>query len=263
MNDIITQRIYRALERDEFELYYQPQVDSLSGEIVSLEALLRWIHPEKGMIGPVEFIPEAEKSDLIIDIGKWVIKTACRQNKYWQNAGLIQVPVAVNISARQLEDGGIEDTISRVFEETGLLPVYLELEITEGNAIRELNRVAEVLGRLKELGVKIAVDDFGTAYSSLHYIKQLPVDTVKIDKCFINGIGVNPKDEVIIKTIIALIRNLNLRAIAEGVETQQQVRLLADEKRRIIQGLYYYMPMPVNKIENLLSREKRVLGQWR
>lgn len=261
MKDIFTQRIYHALERDELELYYQPQIDTLSGGIVGLEALLRWMHPERGIIDPKEFIPEAEKTDLIVDIGKWVIKTACRQNKYWQDIGLFKMPVAVNISARQFEDGDFEIALCGLLKETGLLPEYLELEITEGTSIRDLNSAVEVLNRLKELGVKIAVDDFGTAYSSLNYIRQLTMDTVKIDKCFIDGIGINHKDEAIIKTVIALIHNLNLRAVAEGVETENQVKFLDKEGCHIIQGYYYYMPMPADDLENLLIREMRFSGQ--
>ena len=178
MKDLSTQAIYQALERDELKLYYQPQVDSQSERIVGLEALIRWKHPEKGIIGPMEFIPVAEKSDLIIKIGEWVVKTACSQNKYWQGMGLQKIPVAVNISARQLEDGKLPEILSRILKETGVLPDYLELEITENTAIQDFGIVAGTMGKLKKLGVGIIVDDFGTAYSSLNYIRQLPVDAV-------------------------------------------------------------------------------------
>lgn len=257
MKNLSIQTIYHALERNELELYYQPQIDSQSDRIVGLEALLRWKHPKKGIIGPLEFIQAIENTGLIMKISEWVVKSACRQNKYWQDMGLPKKPVAVNISARQLEDGDIVELFCGALKETGLPSEYIEIEITENTAVRDFNIAVETLKRLKNLGVGIAMDDFGASYSSLNYIKQLPVDAVKIDKCFIEGIGVSIKDEAILKTVIALLQNFNLRIVAEGVETEQQVKFLADEGCRIIQGFYYYKPMPADDIEKLLSSENK------
>ena len=217
----LTNDIYYSLERNELELHYQPQIDSSSGRIVGLEALLRWNHPERGRVSPVRFIPIAEKTGLITQIGKWSLKNACRQNKNWQDGQSPKIPVAVNLSARQFEHEDMMEVVGRILEETGLPAKYLELEITENTAIKELNSVAETLRQLKGLGVGIAVDDFGTAYSSLNYIKRLPVDKIKIDKCFIDGIGVSAKDEKILKTVIMLIQDLGMKAVAEGVETKR------------------------------------------
>ncbi len=248
--------IYRALERSELELYYQPQVNSRSGMLVGLEALIRWNHPERGVVGPGIFIPVAEKTGLIIEIGEWVVRTACRQNKRWQDMGLLKIPVAVNISARQFEDSNITEAIDEILNGTNLPAEYLEIEITEHVAFRELSGVVETLKRLKRLGVKITMDDFGTEYSSLNYIRQLPVDSAKIDKCFIDGIGANLKDEAIVKTMIALLEALELKVVAEGVETKRQVDFLAEKGCHIIQGFYYYKPMPADRIEKLLCNAK-------
>ena len=248
----LTNDLYRALERKELELFYQPQINSLSGTIVGMEALIRWNHPILGTISPREFIPIAEKTGLIIPIGQWVIQTACRQNKAWKDAGLEICPISVNISAHQFEDLNLIGNIKKILLETGLSPEYLKIEITESIAIKEMNKLIETMNRSKQLGVDIAIDDFGTAYSSLNYLKKLPVDVIKIDKCFIDGIGSNSKDEAIIKTVVALGKNLGLRVIAEGVELKPQLDFLTKEECYIIQGFYYNKPMPVSEIETML-----------
>jgi EAL domain-containing protein (putative c-di-GMP-specific phosphodiesterase class I) len=253
----LADELYYSLERDELELYYQPQVDLETDEIVGLEALLRWNRLEIGMISPSRFIPIAEKTGLITKIGEWAVRTACRQNKLWQDMELPKIPVSVNISARQIEDENFVELIGGILKETGLPAIYLDTEITENSVIWELNAIAETLRPLKRLGVGITVDDFGTVYSSLNYIKKLPIDTVKIDKCFVDGIGVGFKDEAILKTVIALVQNLRMKTVAEGVETKYQVDFLKKEGCRIIQGYYYYKPMPVTEIEKLLKTVKK------
>ncbi|MGK0468672.1 EAL domain-containing protein [Clostridium sp.] len=248
----LTNSLYKAIERNEFELYYQPQVSSISGEIIGMEALIRWNSEELGRVSPVDFIFIAEKTGLILPIGEWVLKTACLQNKKWQDAGILNVPVAVNLSVNQFQNKRIIEDIIKRLKETGLNPKYLELEITENIIMKETEYIIESLKQLKEIGVKIAIDDFGTEYSSLNYIKQLPVDKIKIDMSFIRGININHKDEAIIKVIISLAKNLGLKAIAEGVETKEQLDFLKDEMCDEIQGYYYYKPMSAQLIEELL-----------
>lgn len=248
----LTGDLYRALERNEFELYYQPQVSCSTSEIVGLEALIRWNHPELGMISPGQFIPIAEQSGLIVSIGEWVMRTACRQNKAWQDAGCPPVRIGVNLSVQQMQDADIVNQVKDILRETGLDPHYLELEITESIAMSH-KRYIETLNALKELGIKIAIDDFGTQYSSLNYLKQLSVDRIKIAMPFIQGISENLKDEAITKTIITLAKSMGIDVIAEGVETRIQLEFLAQEKCDEIQGFYFYKPMPLNETEKLLQ----------
>ncbi len=247
----LTNNLYRALERNELELYYQPQVNSISGEIVGFEALIRWHHPEIGLISPAEFIPIAEKTGLIVQIGEWVIRTACIQNKAWQDKGLINVPVAVNLSANQFQNSKMVEMISGILSETNLHPDNLELELTEGILMKEIGYVNETLKQLKKLGVRISIDDFGTEYASFNYLKQLPIDRIKIAMPFVQGITINHKDEAIIKAIITLAKNLNMNVIAEGVETEEQLEFLKRLRCEVIQGFYYYKPMTANQIEEL------------
>ena len=251
----LTNSLYKAIERNEFELYYQPQVSIISGEIIGLEALIRWNNAELGMVNPVDFIYIAEKTGLILPIGEWVMKTACSQNKEWQDAGILNVPIAVNLSVNQFQNKRIIEDIINILKETGLNPNDLELEITENIIMKETEYIIESLKQLKELGVKIAIDDFGTEYSSLNYIKQLPVDKIKIDMSFVRGININHKDEAIIKVIIALAKNLGLKVIAEGVETKEQLDFLREQMCDEIQGYYYYKPMPANQIEELMRKK--------
>jgi diguanylate cyclase (GGDEF)-like protein/PAS domain S-box-containing protein len=248
----LTNSLYKAIERNEFELYYQPQVSSISGEIIGMEALIRWNSAELGRVSPVDFIFIAEKTGLILPIGEWVLKTACLQNKKWQDAGILNVPVAVNLSVNQFQNKRIIEDIIKILKETGLNPKYLELEITENIIMKETEYIIESLKQLKEIGVEIAIDDFGTEYSSLNYIKQLPVDKIKIDISFVRGININHKDEAIIKVIISLAKNLGLKVIAEGVETKEQLDFLKDQMCDEIQGYYYYKPMSAQLIEELL-----------
>ncbi|MFA6809102.1 MAG: EAL domain-containing protein, partial [Eubacteriales bacterium] len=218
----LTNNLYRAQEKNELVLYYQPQVDITTKEIIGLEALIRWNHPSLGMISPCTFIPLAEQTGLINTIGEWVLQTACRQNKKWQDMGLTPLRMAVNLSIKQFHYSSLVNLVAKTLNETGLEPKYLELEITESTAVKESNYIIGILQELKELGVTIAIDDFGTEYSSLNRLKLLPIDRLKIDMQFVHNIAEGNKDEAIAKVIIQLAKNLNLDVIAEGVETKSQ-----------------------------------------
>lgn len=244
----MTNRLYRAVGRKEFELHYQPQVDISSGMIVGFEALIRWNHPEWGMIPPGKFISIAEKTGLILPIGEWVLKNACRQMKQWHDQGFQRVPVAVNLSVRQFMDYDLVGMVSRVLRETGLEPGYLELEITESILMEDTKSIAKTLQQLDQMGVKISIDDFGMKYSSLNYLKQIPLHRLKIDMSFVQGIAVNPKDEIIIDGIITLAKNLGIEVLAEGVETLPQLDFLKNARCFIVQGFYLFRPMTAEKI---------------
>ena len=250
----ITNSLYRALDRNELELYYQPQVSCTSNEIVGLEALLRWNHPELGMVLPGEFISIAEHTGLIITIGEWVLRTACKQNKAWQDAGLSRIRIGVNLSVKQFQNDNLIKDVERILRETGLDPQYLELEITESAAMKGKKYIIETLNIFKKLGIHIAIDDFGKEYSSLNYLKQLPVDRIKIPMTFIQGIEVSKKDEAITKAIIVLAKNMGLSVIAEGVETKKQLDFLGQGMCDEIQGFYYFKPMPVHEVVELLRK---------
>lgn len=234
----LTNSLYRALERNELVLYYQPQVSVLTKEIVGLEALIRWNNPELGLIPPNIFIPLAEQSGLINPIGQWVLETACKQNKVWQNMGLPNLRMAVNLSVEQFRDQELVSIIERILNETGMKSKHLELEVTESIAIEGKEHIINVLHKLKALGATISIDDFGTEYSSLSRLKTLPVDRIKIDMQFVQGISEGNKDEAIAKTIIQLAKNLELNVIAEGVETEVQFEFFNKYMCDEIQGYF-------------------------
>jgi diguanylate cyclase (GGDEF)-like protein len=249
----ITNKLYRAMENNELELYYQPQVNSYTNEIVGAEALLRWKNSELGMISPSKFILLAEQTGLIKPIGEWVLRTACKQNKIWQNVGYPKIRIAVNISVKQFEDRSLLTAIEDVLKETEMEPKYLEIEITESIIMKEKEYVIATLNKLREMGIQIAIDDFGTEYSSLSYLKNLPANRIKIAMPFVHGINVNNKDESITKAIIVLAKNMNMGLIAEGVETQAQLEFLTQRLCDEIQGYYFYKPMPASEMEKLLK----------
>ena len=253
----LTNSLYRALERNELSLHYQPQIDANTQAIVGIEALLRWNHPELGAISPVTFIPIAERTGLIKPIGQWVMRAACSQGKAWQDSGLPPIRIAVNLSTEQFHNADLVGMISEILAETGLEAKYLELEITETAAINESLNMIEVLHDLKELGVTIAIDDFGINHSSLNRLKSLPVDRLKIDRQFVYGIEEGSKDEAIAKTIIQLAKNLQLKVIAEGVETETQYIFFHEHLCDDIQGFYFFKPMPPDEIEPILSNKTR------
>jgi diguanylate cyclase (GGDEF)-like protein/PAS domain S-box-containing protein len=250
---MLTNSLYYAIERNEFELYYQPQVDARTNVICGVEALLRWHHPELGMVSPSIFIPIAENSGLIMAIGDWVLREACKQNKIWQDKGLLRIPVAVNVSIKQFSNSVITKSVREILKETGLSPDSLELEITEGIVMGDTETLIATLLELKEIGVQLAVDDFGTEYASLSYLKHLPIDRIKIAMTFIRGININIKDEIITQAIILLAQNLGMAVIAEGVEKREQLDFLQNSGCDMIQGFYYYKPMPKEELEKLLS----------
>jgi len=233
-----------ALERGEFSLHYQPKINLDSGALIGTEALIRWRHPLRGTILPEQFIPVAEECGLIVPIGDWVLREACRQAKAWTDAGLEAVPVAVNISAVQLRDKDFLESVRGVLAETGLEPRWLELELTESVLMQDAESAGRTLQALKAIGVQLALDDFGTGYSSLSYLTQFPIDTLKIDQSFVHRMLLNTSDASMISTVISMGKNLNQRVIAEGVETKQQLRFL--QARLCTEGQGYYFSHPLN-----------------
>ena len=249
----LTNNLYSALKRNELEVYYQPQV-TCNSNIVGLEALLRWNHPQLGRVSPAEFIPIAEQTGLIVPIGEWVLRTACKQNKAWQDAGLPTLRMGVNLSIRQFQNCSFVQDVEKILIETGFDAQFLELEITESAFMAKKELIIESLYAFKKLGIHIAIDDFGEVYSSLNYLKQLPVDRIKIPMSFIKGINVNKADESITKAIIVLAKSMGLGVIAEGVETKSQFEFLNQQMCNEIQGFYYYKPMPAIEVEKLLIK---------
>jgi len=243
--------IHRALQRNEFELYYQPQYDLIHGRIVGGEALIRWNHPTKGLLSPIHFIPLAEESGLIVPIGEWVIREACRQNKEWLDAGLPIVPVAVNLSIRQFVRNEMDQQIKKILEETQLPSQYLDIEITESMSI-DMNEMNRKLIAISELGVGISVDDFGTGYSSFHYLKSFPITRLKIDRSFVTDILNEQSHAEIVSAIIAMAHKLNLQVIAEGVETTEQLEFLRTLQCDEMQGYLKSPPIPGYSFEKLL-----------
>ncbi len=244
--------LYRALEREELMVYYQPQMDLRTGKMVGMESLIRWNHPEWGFVSPATFIPVAEETGLIIPIGEWVLKTACLQNKAWQDQGYEPIVVSVNLSIRQFLKSDLIDQIARILVETGLEPRYLELEITESMTM-DVERTIQTLQELKELGVGISMDDFGTGYSSLNNLKRFPIDKLKIDQSFIRDLPNGSKDAAIVSTIIGMAKNLHLKAIAEGVEKLEQMNFLKEKDCDEIQGYYWSRPLPAMEMESFFS----------
>lgn len=248
----------RVLKRDELFLCYQPKVSLRSGQITGMEALVRWQSPELGLISPASFIPLAEETGLIELIGEWVLETACRQNRAWQDAGLPAIPVAVNLSAYQFRQKNLARVVELILRESGLEPCYLELEITESLVMQNLDRVTNILNELKALGTILSMDDFGTGYSSLSYLKRFPFNTLKVDQSFVRDITSEPDSAAIAKTIIAMAHSLRLKVIAEGVETAGQLNYLRIHNCDEIQGFLFSKPIIAEDFSNLL-RENRML----
>jgi EAL domain-containing protein (putative c-di-GMP-specific phosphodiesterase class I) len=249
---LIEQYLRKALEYDELTIHYQPKVAIQTGQIVGMEALVRWEHPILGIISPVEFIPVAEDTGLILPIGEWVLRTACKQNRIWQKGGYPHLRVAVNLSSIQFQDEQLVEKIRHILAETTLDSADLELEITESIAIKNAEQVVHKLHELKQIGIKISIDDFGTGYSSLSYLKKFPIDTLKIDKAFIDDITVNVS---IPRAIIAMAQSLHLHVTAEGVETSEQMSILHELGCDDMQGYFYSKPLPAEAFEQLLKRK--------
>jgi diguanylate cyclase (GGDEF)-like protein/PAS domain S-box-containing protein len=241
----------KALEQNQLVIHYQPQVHLATGKIVGLEALVRWQHPNYGLISPVEFIPLAEETGLIIPLGKWVLKTVCKQFRTWQDRGVLSIPIAINISVRQLQDDMFIQFITKVLNQFELDPRYLEFEITE-SIMQNIEKSTVILSQLKQLGVKVSIDDFGTGYSSLSYLKHLPIDKIKIDKSFVDDILDRKNRGVMVKTIIDMGHNLDFVVIAEGIETIEQVEFLKENSCEIGQGYFFSRPIPADQVEFFL-----------
>jgi diguanylate cyclase (GGDEF)-like protein len=265
MNDRVNERLSlehalrRALERHEFLLHYQQKNDLRTGAIIGAEALVRWNHPEWGLVRPARFIPLAEETGLIVPLGEWVLGEACRQARAWMDSGLKPGVVSVNLSARQFRQEGLVRVVSRILEETRLDPSLLEFELTESMVMHNVEAAITTLQGLKSLGVALSVDDFGTGYSSLSYLRQLPVDTLKIDRSFVRDIGAgeNPDDGVIAQAIISLGHSLRLKVIAEGVETDAQLRFLKRHGCDELQGFLYGEAVAPADYAKLLERARR------
>jgi EAL domain-containing protein (putative c-di-GMP-specific phosphodiesterase class I) len=248
-----------ALVHDEFELHYQPQIDLLSGAVVGVEALIRWRHPTLGMIRPDRFINLAEETGLIVPIGAWVLRTACRQNCEWQRAGFGPLRIAVNLSARQFAEPGLVRDIARVLEETGLAATLLELEITESLVMDNVENAIRTMRELKRMGVQLSIDDFGTGYSSLSYLRRFPVDVLKIDRSFVRDIPGSKDDAAMVGIIIELARGLHIRVIAEGVETRAQLEYLRRRGCDEVQGHVYAQAGTGAALEAILRTGRNML----
>ena len=248
----LSTNLYRAIEKNELELYYQPQLSCHNNQIMGVEALIRWRHPVMGLISPAKFIPIAEKTGLILPIGEWVLRTACQQNKKWQEQGLPKIRMGVNLSLRQFHNNDLLNLVESVLKETKLAPQYLELEITETIAMKEKSYIINTLNAFRQIGVSIAIDDFGIEYSSLSYLKHLPVDRLKVAMQFIRGIGIDHKDEALAKGIIVLAKSIGMNVIAEGVETKEQLEFLKNHNCDEIQGYYFFKPLAEAEMTKLL-----------
>jgi diguanylate cyclase (GGDEF)-like protein/PAS domain S-box-containing protein len=249
----IEESLRRALERNEFALHYQPKVDLKSGEITGAEALIRWTHPTRGLIAPVQFIPVAEECGLILPIGKWVLGEACRQAQAWRSAGLSVGTMAVNISALQFRDEGFLEGLFSILAETGMDPKQLEVELTESVLMKHAESAEAILKALRARGVQVAVDDFGTGYSSLSYLRKFPIDTLKIDQSFIRQISAASEETTLLTTVIRMGRSLNLRVVAEGVETEGELAFLQAQQCDEAQGYYFSRPVPARQFAALLE----------
>jgi len=242
-----------ALERGEFLLHYQPKVNLFTGKITGGEALIRWQHPDRGLVSPAQFVPVAEDCGLILPIGRWVLREACTQAREWQNAGLPFKRVSVNVSATEFRSKTFLDEVSTTLRETRLPARYLDFELTEGVLMQNAKSTASVLQELKRMGVRLAVDDFGTGYSSLSYLRQFPIDVLKIDQSFVHQISDDPNDSAIVRAIIDMGKNLKQRVIAEGIETQEQLALLQAWHCAEGQGYLFSRPVPAAQFARLLQ----------
>jgi EAL domain-containing protein (putative c-di-GMP-specific phosphodiesterase class I) len=244
-----------AITRGELEVFYQPQLDLLTGKTFAAEALVRWRHPTRGMMLPDSFIPMAEDSRIIMRLGEYVLERACRDLTSWIAQGLPEIRVAVNLSAMEFEDRHVVDMIRRILDETGAPARLLELEITESSLMHNAERTLEMLNQLKAMGIQLVIDDFGIGYSSLSYLQQFPVDSVKIDRSFVSGISARGGDHAIISAVVQLAKALDLRVVAEGVESEDQVRLLKGENCLHGQGFLFARPMGAADFRTFLELE--------
>jgi diguanylate cyclase (GGDEF)-like protein len=252
---IMESDLHKALERNELVLYYQPKVDTATRMVKGMEALIRWIHPDKGMIPPMQFIPLAETSGLIIPIGEFVIRTVCRQIKTWQEAGYKQVNVSLNVSGIQFDQQNLIEIFKDALQDTMISPQCLEVEVTESTIMKSPEKAIRILNELKAMGIGILIDDFGTGYSSLSYLKRLPaLKFLKIDQSFVKGLASDPRDQAIVRATIVMAHSLNLKTIAEGVETEEQLSFLQEHGCDEIQGYLFSKPLPAEEIPGILAK---------
>ena len=260
MNEISKDRIEletdlrKALHNNEFVLYYQPQVDVLSGKVVGVEALIRWQHPQKGLIPPAIFVPIAEETGLIVEIGDWVIHQACQQVAQWMQTGYKPIKISVNLSAKQLQVPGFDELISKVLKQTEVPVEYLAVELTESAIIVDPDIALERLNKIKNLGIQLSLDDFGTGYSSLSYLRRFPIDVLKIDQVFVRDIKIDHEAAALVKAIISMAHSLDMNVVAEGVEHQDQLDFLAANGCDMIQGYFFSKPVPVEELEHMLFK---------
>jgi diguanylate cyclase (GGDEF)-like protein/PAS domain S-box-containing protein len=247
--------LHQAMERNEFDVYYQPQIDVATMKVCGMEALLRWKHPERGILTPAAFMNVAEERGFIVPIGEWVLRTACKQAKTFRDAGLPEFRVAVNLSARQFREQGMVDSIENALKQSGLDPQSLELEITESVAMENVDLTVKQLNRLRRTGITIAIDDFGMGHSSLSYLKRFPIDALKIDRNFVEDLPERAEDAAIVRSVIELAQGLNLRVVAEGVETKPQLDFLKEQNCREVQGFYFGFPVPPQEFQKMLQME--------
>jgi EAL domain-containing protein (putative c-di-GMP-specific phosphodiesterase class I) len=238
----------KAITENEFILFYQPKLNLSTGKITGVEALIRWDSPELGMISPFKFIPLAEETGLILQIGEWALREACKTAKQWQVQGYTPISVAVNLSPKQFRHKDIASLVASVLNETGLAPEYLNLEITETAVMDNVETAIQRLTEIKKMGVQISVDDFGTGYTSISYLKRFPIDVLKVDQSFIKGIPGSADDVAIVSAVIAMAHNLSMTVVAEGVETEEQMDYLAQHGCDVIQGYFISSPLPENKV---------------
>ncbi|MGJ3245635.1 MAG: EAL domain-containing response regulator [Elainellaceae cyanobacterium] len=256
---VIKADLSHALERSELRMFYQPQVNLITGRMIGVEALLRWTHPNRGTIDPEIFIPIAEETELIVPIGEWVLRNACIQGREWHASHSTRLRIAVNVSGTQLRDQTFVQTVANILEETQLDPQLLTLELTETSLIKDVDATISILHKLKTMGIEIAIDDFGTGYSSLSYLHQFPIDCLKIDRTFIKQVSENTQYAEISKAIIAVAQSLKLKVIAEGVENHGQIDFLRKNGCLAIQGYIYSHPLPAPDIQELLLTDKRLM----
>ena len=242
-----------SIENEEFVVHYQPQVEIDSLQITGVEALVRWRHPQLGLLPPAQFVPLAEDTGLIAPIGECVLRAACLQGRSWQDKGFSSMRMAVNISARQFQQQDIAQMVVRILEQTGMAPECLDLELTESSIMNDADFAIKVLSGLKAMGVKISIDDFGTGFSSLSYLKRLPIDCLKIDQSFVRDATTDPDDAALVMAIITLAHNLRLTVVAEGVETEEQLGLLRLLRCDELQGYLFSRPLPAESLEELLT----------
>jgi EAL domain-containing protein (putative c-di-GMP-specific phosphodiesterase class I) len=254
---LVEASLRRALTQLELLLHYQPKIDLASGAMTGTEALIRWLDPELGLVHPGQFVPIAEESGLMVPIGRWVLREACRQVRAWLDSGLRAVPVAVNISAVEFRSKEFLEGVALILKETGLPPRYLELELTETILMHDADSSLGLLEALKAMGVRLAIDDFGTGYSSLSYLKRFPIDTIKIDQSFVRDITANADDATIVSAVIGMGKNLNDRVIAEGVETHEQLAFLRTQQCDEGQGYLFSHPLSAADLGLLLETGTR------